>query len=67
MTDTSRLMTPADAAAKLGVTRRWLLEQAAAGRIPSVKLAARLVRFDPADLDRYAESRRRTPPPRSEA
>jgi hypothetical protein len=49
-----RLLTPAEAAARFGVTKRWLLEHA--GEIPGVKrLSRKIVRFSERRLARYLD------------
>jgi excisionase family DNA binding protein len=44
--DTNRLLTAAEVAACLGITARWILNEARADRIPHVRLG-RYVRFHP--------------------
>jgi excisionase family DNA binding protein len=46
-----------EAAAYLGVTRRWVRRAIAERRIPYIKLG-QYVRLDPRDLDAYLEHRR---------
>jgi hypothetical protein len=47
-----QLLTPAEAAARFGVTKRWLLEHA--GEIPGVKrLSRKIIRFNETRLARF--------------
>jgi len=49
-----RLLTPAEAAARFGVTKRWLLDHA--GEIPGVKrLSRKIIRFSERRLARYLD------------
>jgi len=53
----NRLLTPAEAAARFGVTKRWLLDHA--GEMPGVKrLSRKIIRFSERRLARYLD---RTP------
>ncbi len=53
----NRLLTPAEAAARFGVTKRWLLDHA--GEMPGVKrLSRKTIRFSERRLARYLD---RTP------
>ena len=51
---TTVLLTPADAAARLAVTERYLMENYARLGIPVVRLGHRTLRFRAEDLDRWA-------------
>ena len=56
-----RLLTPEDAAACLGVTKKTLENWRATGNGPGyAKLSGKCVRYQPADLDAYIERCRRT-------
>jgi len=49
-----RLLTPAEAAARFGVTKRWLLDHA--GEIPGIKrLFRKIIRFSERRLARYLD------------
>lgn len=50
-----RLVDPDNAAAILGVTRRWVLDAARRGAIPHIRLGA-YVRFDPAAILDWART-----------
>lgn len=52
-----RLLTIDEAAAHLGVTRRWVRRAVEERRLPYYKLGV-LVRFDAADLDAYLDAGR---------
>lgn len=49
------LLTTTEAAAALGVSKRTLQELAAARKVAQIKFG-RNVRYDPADLERFADS-----------
>lgn len=54
-------LTDADGAADLlGVPKTWVLAEARADRIPHVRLG-RYVRFEPVELERWWQARRRGP------
>jgi excisionase family DNA binding protein len=55
MTD---LMGPEQAAAALGVSRRWVVEAASRGELPGIKLG-RNWRFAAADLEDWIDRRRK--------
>ena len=50
-------MTPEDAAELLHVTRRWIVEAAARGELPALKLG-RVWRFDRRDLNDWLDAQR---------
>lgn len=50
-----RLLTLDEVVEYIGVSRRWLYEEARTGRLPSI-LIARTYRFRPEDVDRFVES-----------
>ncbi len=52
------LLTPEDVAQMLGVARKTVVVWARLGQIPCVRVG-RLVRFDPAEIDRWLDNRRR--------
>ncbi len=56
----SRLLTVAELAARLNVPPRWVYAASAQGRLPVVRVG-RLLRFDPADIDRWLASHRDEP------
>jgi excisionase family DNA binding protein len=51
------LLTPDEAAQTLNVTRRWIIEAAARGELPGLKLG-RVWRFHPEDLDAWVTAQR---------
>ena len=53
------LLRPREAATALGISVRHLWDLARAGEIPVVRLG-RNTRYDPADLERLIESRKRS-------
>jgi excisionase family DNA binding protein len=59
-----QLLSPADVAARLGLSRPHVYTLAAAGKIRSIKFG-RAVRFDPKDVERFIRDHRRggIPPP----
>lgn len=54
------LLTPADAAAYLGVSERWIRRGISNGYFPYIKLGPRKVMIDPDDLDALREENRKT-------
>jgi excisionase family DNA binding protein len=58
MTIDPLLLDMTQAAARLGVTRRWLADHYRRHGIPAVRLGHRTLRFRPADLERWASRRR---------
>jgi excisionase family DNA binding protein len=56
----ARLVDAAAAAEQLGVPKTWVLAEARADRIPHVRLG-RYVRFEPVELERWWQERRRGP------
>jgi len=52
-----RLLTMRQAAEQLGTTERHVRKLWATRRLPAIKVGA-LVRFDPADLDRWIDAHR---------
>ena len=52
------LLSPAEVAARLGLSRPHVYTLAAAGKIRSIKFG-RAVRFDPKDVDRFIRDHRR--------
>ncbi|MTD43430.1 helix-turn-helix domain-containing protein [Conexibacter sp. W3-3-2] len=59
-----KLIDAATAGERLGVSARWMLEQARKGTIPHVKLG-RFTRFDPVTLDAWISQQHRGPDVRS--
>ncbi|MBA3808390.1 MAG: helix-turn-helix domain-containing protein [Solirubrobacterales bacterium] len=68
------LLTPAEVATQLGVSRTWLYDAARTGRIPSIRIGGRdgPLRFVPEDLRQWIDDARAewtpgrpTRPPRS--
>lgn len=61
--DQDQLLTPAEAAARLRISRRTLDGHVASGGLRYISvglgLKRRRMRFDPADLDRFLEGQRR--------
>jgi excisionase family DNA binding protein len=59
-TETTDLLKPADVARRLKVSRSWVYDAAADGRLPSIRLGAPdgPLRFVPADLERWIEDAR---------
>ncbi len=55
----SNLLTESEAAEFLRLTPRQVLRFAKRGELPSVILPGNEVRFDPAELSRWVESRKR--------
>lgn len=55
------LLSPADAAARLGISDRQLRALTVYGAIPyiNIGLGTKARRYDPADLEQFVESRRR--------
>jgi len=53
-TTTDRLLRPAEAAAILGVSTRFLRDQRAAGRITALVLSYKCVRYAESEIARYA-------------
>ena len=58
--DDGRLLNVDEAAQRLGLAAGTVYRKAAKCELPSVKLGERVL-FRPADLDAYAEARRRSP------
>lgn len=56
---TSRLMTAQDVARLLGCSDKEIYKMAACGEIPCMRITARMVRFDPDDLDKWLASKKR--------
>ena len=56
------LLKPTDVARRLGVSRSWVYDAAAGGRIPCVRLggADGPLRFLPEDIERWLEQARRS-------
>ncbi len=52
------LLTPDEVAQMFGIARKTVLVWARQGQIPCVRVG-RFVRFDPAEIDRWLDSRRR--------
>jgi excisionase family DNA binding protein len=61
-----RLLSPTDAAARLGVHAKTLTRAAREGRVPGARRVGRAWRFDPSrlDLQPVAHTPTRPPPPR---
>lgn len=59
------LLTTAEAAERLNVSRRWMADQVRLGLVPVVRLGPKLVRLAAGDLDALIAARRvePTPPP----
>lgn len=57
-----RLLTCREAAAYLAISARLLWALRNTGEIPAVPVTARAVRYDPADLDRWIESKKHASP-----
>lgn len=57
----TRLLTPADASARLGLTPMALYRRATKGQIPMVRVG-RLIRYREADVERCANEGMQTPP-----
>lgn len=55
--DVPKLYKPEEAAAKLRVTRYWLIANARAGKIPHTRLHHRAYRFSEEDIDEIAAMR----------
>jgi excisionase family DNA binding protein len=55
---TMALLSPAEVAARLGLSRPHIYTLAAAGKIRSIKFG-RAVRFDPKDVERFIREHRR--------
>jgi excisionase family DNA binding protein len=62
--DLNRLLTPREAARVLAVSERTLWGLTRSGQIPCVRIG-RSVRYDPADLRRWIESRKGVQQPAS--
>lgn len=59
MADSKReLLSPAEVAARLGLSRAHVYTMATAGKIRSIKFG-RAVRFDPKDVERFIREHRR--------
>lgn len=58
------LLTLDDVVAYLGLSKRFLYEEARTGRLPAI-LIARTYRFRPAEVDAFVESYRVSPGPGS--
>ena len=58
MKEKLKLLKPEDVAAMLGVARKTVIVWARLGQIPCVRVG-RFVRFDPAEIDRWLDRRRR--------
>lgn len=54
----SKLLTPDEVAARLGIARKTVIVWAREGRLPSIRVG-RFVRFDPAEFDRWLDRQRR--------
>jgi excisionase family DNA binding protein len=52
------LLTPAGVAAVTGQHRKTVLKAYRRGDLPGIKLGARTVRFDPADVPNYLDAHR---------
>jgi excisionase family DNA binding protein len=59
-TETTDLLKPTEVAQRLKVSRSWVYDAAAAGRLPSIRLGAPdgPLRFVPADLEQWIEDAR---------
>ena len=57
MKEKKQLMTPDEVAAMLQIKRKTVLVKARNGEIPSLHIG-KLVRFDPADIDRWINEQR---------
>lgn len=57
---TPNLLTPADVAERLRVTRTWIYNEIKSGRLPSFRVG-KLARVTEQDLSAYLEARRRAP------
>jgi len=55
-----KLLTTSEAAASLGISKRTLQELAAGRKVAQIKFL-RNVRYDPADLERFAEAHKARP------
>jgi excisionase family DNA binding protein len=53
-----KLLTAEHVALLLGKHPRTVLQMAAAGKIPAIRLGHRTVRFDPADVQEYIDAHR---------
>ena len=62
---TPALLRPPEAARQLGICLRTLQDLTRRGQIPAVYPTARAVRYDPADLARFIESRKNREPKRA--
>ena len=56
--DTTSLLSPAEVAARLGLSAKSVRRLALAGILPSVRLSERIIRFDPADVEAFIDERR---------
>lgn len=54
----SRLLTAAQVAERLGVTERYVWRLGRQGDLPRIPVGAKYVRFDEADVDAYIEHQR---------
>lgn len=61
-----QLVSPAEVAARLGLSRPHVYTLAAAGKIRSIKFG-RAVRFDPKDVERFIREHRREGAPKDAA
>ena len=67
MKDATRaLLSPAEVAERLGLSRPHVYTLAAAGKIRSIKFG-KAVRFDPKDVERFIREHRREAPPKDAA
>lgn len=56
--DTTALLSPAQVATRLGVSTKSVRRLANQGRLASIRLSARVIRFEPEAVDAFIAERR---------
>ena len=64
MSEEKRLLTAAEVAERLSVSIRTVYRLANLGQIPVVRMSKKLIRFDPAMVERWVRESHRRPRPR---
>ena len=62
MTTSPELMDYTETANRLGIKLGTLYAWVSQGRIPYIRLSGKLVRFDPASIERWLKEREEIPP-----
>jgi predicted DNA-binding transcriptional regulator AlpA len=56
-----RLLTARDLADELGLSADWILDEWQAGRLPGLRLSARMIRFRVSDIEEWLTSKQEGP------